>query len=384
MGIAAGDSAVRIPATSLYRDTHAFVTVERIDATDWRLSSGGKRYDVLTDAEGRMLSATLPDYGVTIERRIGFMPAAYPPWPAYAPPPDGAYRADSVRIAAPEGHSLAATLTVPKRAGPFAAAVLVTGISPHERNQGDPPFMPFRNLADALTRAGIAVLRVDDRGVGASSGDRASSTTFDEVNDVHTEIAWLRAHRDIDRRRILVMGLSEGGLIAPMVAATDSALAGIVTLAGPGVSGDEVARYQIVAAVMADSTIAPSARAAEIQKQLSDSLNARERSYMSIDPLAWARRVRCPALIVHGGSDLHVPPRSAERLAWAMRSNGNRDVTVRVFPGLSHTLLPDPLGLATGWAALPGFMTSPELLRAVADWATAHTAAAGSRAHAAR
>src|SRR6185369_3589612 len=136
MGIAAGDSAFRIPATSLYRDTHAFVTVERIDATDWRLSSGGKRYDVLTDAEGRMLSATLPDYGVTIERRIGFMPAAYPPWPAYAPPPDGAYRADSVRIAAPEGHSLAATLTVPKRAGPFAAAVLVTGISPHERNQG--------------------------------------------------------------------------------------------------------------------------------------------------------------------------------------------------------------------------------------------------------
>jgi dipeptidyl aminopeptidase/acylaminoacyl peptidase len=182
----------------------------------------------------------------------------------------------------------------------------------------------------------------------------------------------LRAQRVVDRRRVLLVGYSEGGLIAPMVAARDSAIAGIVTLAGPGVSGPEVARYQIEAAVVGDTSIAPSARAAEIEKQLADSLTAREKSYLGIDPFVFARRVRCPALILQGGSDRQVPLRSAERLAWAMRSGGNRDVSVRVFPGVSHSFLPDPIGLNSGWVGLPGFMTSPQVLQAITQWVGAH------------
>jgi dipeptidyl aminopeptidase/acylaminoacyl peptidase len=154
-----------------------------------------------------------------------------------------------------------------------------------------------------------------------------------------------------------------------MVAADDARIAGIVTLAGPGVPGPEVARYQIEAAVVGDSTIAPADREAEIQRQLADTLTIRERSYLGIDPLGYASRVRCPALILHGGSDKHVPPRSAERLAHAMRANGNADVSVRIFPNLSHSLLPDPGGLSDGWAGLPAFVTSPEVLRAITDWA---------------
>jgi uncharacterized protein len=361
-------ASVRIPATSLFRDSHDEVEVTRTDAVDWVVTCHGKRYLVLTDSLGSMLAATVPACGVTIERRDGFRPDEYPLWAPYAAPPDGAYRARDVSIRAPQGHVLAGTLTTPLGRGPFPAAVLITGLSPSERNGGSPPWMPLRDIADALTRRGIAVLRVDDRGVGASTGDHAPSTTFDEAADVRTEAEWLRGQPGIRRDRVALVGYSEGGLIAPMVAADDPAIAAIVTLAGPGVPGPEVARYQIEAAVMGDTTIAPADRERAIVHELSDTLTAREKSYLSIDPSAYARRVRCPALIVQGANDLHVPVRSAERLAWAMRQAGNRDVSVRIVPGVSHSLLPDPVGLNSGWVYLPAFLTSPEILSAAGDW----------------
>ncbi len=364
-----GRPTARIPAASMFTSTRGEVVVDRVDSTDWVVSYHNKRYDVVTDEAGNLLAASLPEYGVTIERRTDFPPGDYPLWPPYAAPPDSAYRAEEVRIAAPQGHVLAGTLTLPRRGGPHPAAVLITGLSPHERNNGSPPWMPLRDLADALTRAGIAVLRVDDRGVGQSTGDHAPSTTFDEAEDVRTEVAWLRARHGIDGRRIALVGYSEGGLIAPMVAASDSSIACIVTFAGPGVPGPEVARYQIEAAVVRDSTIAPAAREAEIRKQLAEPLTPREKSCLGIDPISYARRVRCPALILQGASDLHVPLRSAERLASAMREGGNRDVTVRLFPGVSHSLLPDPGGLSSDWAMLPAFLTSPSMLETMAAWA---------------
>src|SRR5207237_8653711 len=94
----------------------------------------------------------------------------------------------------------------------------------------------------------------------------------------------------------------------------------------------------------------------------------REPGVLSIDPLDDASKVHAPALIVHGGNDLHVPIRSAERLAYAMRSNGNSDVSVRIFPGLSHSLLPDPIGVNSGWVYLPAFQTSSEILDTMTAW----------------
>ncbi|HET7251813.1 MAG TPA: alpha/beta fold hydrolase [Gemmatimonadales bacterium] len=376
---ALGQPTVTVAGASLYHPGTVPIAVTRVDSTDWVLDVNRKHYLVLTDEDGHVLSASMPDYGVVIERRIGFTPAQYPAWAPNDAAPGAPYRAQSVRITEPQGHVLAGTLTVPDGAGPFPAAVLITGLSPSDRNGGSPPWMPLRDVADALSRRGIAVLRVDDRGIGESTGDHAPSTTFDEADDVRTELAWLRARRGIAAARIVLVGYSEGGLIAPMVASTDRALAGIVTMAGPGVGGWEVARYQIEAAVVRDTSIAPSRREAEIARQLADTLTAREKSYLGIDPLRYARRVRCPALIVQGAADLHVPVRSAERLAWAMREAGNRDVSVRLLPGVSHSFLPDPPGLDAGWVALPGFMTSPEALRAIAEWATAHTAVRRAR-----
>jgi hypothetical protein len=315
-----------------------------------------------------MLAATLPEFGVTIERRGDLPPEDYPLWPPNAAPPDGAYHARDVFVRAPQGHELAGTLTIPTGPGPFPAVVLITGLGPSNRNGGDPPWMPLRDLADTFTRAGVAVLRVDDRGVGASTGDHGPSTTFDEADDVATEVAWLRSRPGIDARRIALAGYSEGGLIAPMVAAKDPAIAAIVLLAGPGVPMMEVGRYQIEAAVTRDPSIAPADREKEIEEQLADEPTARMRTVLTIDPMEYARRVRTPALIIQGANDLHVPLRSLERLAQAMRAAGDRDVTVRVFPGVSHSFLPDPGGLSSGWAMLPAFRTSPEILRVASDW----------------
>ena len=195
------------------------------------------------------------------------------------------------------------------------AAVLITGLGPSERNGGQPPWMPLRDLADALTRAGIAVLRVDDRGVGKSTGNHAPSTTFDEADDVQTEVAWLRSRHGIDAKRIALVGYSEGGLIAPMVAAKDPLIAAIVTLAGPSTSGPDLARYQISQAVLHDALIPPSEREKEISKQLAEDMTPRERVFLTIDPIEFARRVHCPTLIIQGGSDLNVPLRSTERMS---------------------------------------------------------------------
>ncbi len=367
----------RVRTTSLYRDSPVDVLVQRIDATDWNVSFHNKTYRVLTDDRGCMLAATLPEYGIVIERRTNFFPAQYPLWPPYAAPPDGAYRASEAKIPTPQGLVLAGTLTRPRANGPAPGAVLITGLGPSERNGGSPPWMPLRDLADALTRAGVAVLRVDDRGIGASTGDHGPSTTYDEANDVEAEVAWLRSQPGIDPRRIVLVGYSEGGLIAAMIASKDPQIAAMVSLDGTGVPGTQLAREQVEQAVLHDPSIPAVDREKRVEKELAEPMTPRERVFLTIDPLAYAARVHCPALILQGGSDITVPVRSAEKLATAMRSNGNREVTVQIFPGVSHSLLPDPVGAMSGWLYLPAFQTSPPLLEVMTNWVTARLGMGG-------
>lgn len=367
----------KIPGASLYSDSRTELTVERVDPTDWVIGYQDKKYLVLTDDRGCMVSASMPDYGVVIERRTGFPESSYPGWPPYAAPPDHAYDAKAVSIRAPQGHVLAGTFTVPSHTGRIAAAVLITGLSPHERNNGDAPWMTFRDVADGLGRAGIAALRVDDRGIGQSTGDNSKLTSFDKADDVRAQVAWLRSQPGVDPARIMLVGYSEGGLIAPMVAAGDPAIAAVVTLAGPGVTGMDVARYQVQQPILRGPNMSDAEREKEFAKQLETALkdlSPHETSFLSIDPISYDRQVRCPALIIQGAADATVPLRSAERIASAMRAGGNLDVTVRVIPGVSHSLLPDPVGLSSGWAALPAFLTSPDILNELTRWSVARLA----------
>jgi dienelactone hydrolase len=363
-----------IPGASLYSNARAEISVERVDSTDWVVGYQDRKYLAHTDDQGRLWSATLPDYGVVIERRTGFLESQYPLWAPYAAPPDRAYAAQDVNIHAPQGHVLAGTFTVPPKAGTVAAAVLITGLSPHERNNGDAPWMTLRDVADALGRAGIAALRVDDRGIGKSTGDNTTFTSFDKADDVRTEVAWLRTQSGVDPKRIMLVGYSEGGMIAPMVAAADPSIAAVVTLAGPGVPGMDVARYQVQQPIMRDPNMSDADKDKEFAKQLQEALkdlSPHETSFLSIDPISYDRHVRCPALIIQGATDATVPLRSAERIASAMRAGGNVDVTVRIIPGVSHSLLPDPVGLSSGWAALPAFLTSQDILDELTGWSIA-------------
>ncbi|HTD36750.1 MAG TPA: alpha/beta fold hydrolase, partial [Candidatus Limnocylindrales bacterium] len=329
--------------------------VDRDFGPTWRVRVGVKRYTVVTDRDGCVASATMPDYAVAIERRSSFDARAYAPWPFFTAPADGAYTAEDVRIPAPAGHVLAGTLTLPAhRAARLPAAVMITGISPHDRDEGPGQLRPFRDVTDALTRAGIAVLRVDDRGVGASTGDRKSSTTLDEANDVQTEIGWLAQRPEIDPKRIAVVGHSEGGLISMIVASRDPRVAAAVMLAAPGFTGQQIFEYQTRIDVERDPNVPVWDREHRIHAILTEPDDSpRDQWFLRSDPIPYARGVRVPALLVQGGNDLHVPPASAVNLARAMEAGGNHDVTVSIIPGVSHTLLYDADGTARGWATLP-------------------------------
>ncbi len=113
---------------------------------------------------------------------------------------------------------LAGTLTVPEGDGPFPAALLISGSGAQDRNEEVFDHKPFLVLSDHLTRAGIAVLRVDDRGVGESTGSAIDATSEDFAGDALAGVNFLRTRDEIDKKKIGLIGHSEGGIIAPQVA----------------------------------------------------------------------------------------------------------------------------------------------------------------------
>src|SRR5262252_6974298 len=143
-----------------------------------------------------------------------------------------------------DGVRLAGALTFPRGKGPFPAVLLITGSGPQDRNESLFGHKPFLVLADYLTRQGIAVLRVDDRGVGGSTGSAPNSTTENFAADVMAGIEFLKTRKEIDPKQIGLIGHSEGGLIAPMVASQNGDVAFIVLMAGAGLTGEEILYLQ--------------------------------------------------------------------------------------------------------------------------------------------
>jgi len=140
----------------------------------------------------------------------------------------------------PAGIQLAGTLTVPEGPGPFPVLVTISGSGSQDRNSTFFEHKPFWVIADYLARLGIAVLRYDDRGVGGSTNSETEATTADLAGDVQAAVSFLMDHPDIDPNRIGLIGHSEGGIIAPMVATEIDEIAMIVLLAGPGVPGSKI------------------------------------------------------------------------------------------------------------------------------------------------
>jgi len=342
----------------------------------------GQLTRVELDSAGRPRGGSVPAQNVRFVRVAGDALARVALGaPNYDAPADAPYSAEHVRIPTPPGHELAATLTMPKSAtGRLPVVVTITGSGPQDRDEwiGINGYRPFRQIADTLGRRGIAVLRFDDRGTGASTGNFASATSADFADDVRAIVAWLRARPDIDANRVFLLGHSEGGLIAPLVAATDPRLAGIVLLAGPSRNGRDIIYYQQRYAIDHDTTFkSEQARdsAALVARARFDSMSKSSAwlgFFVDYDPLATAARVKTPTLVLQGANDRQVTAEQAEELGRAIRRGGNRDVTVRVFPGLNHLFLPDTSGNPANYARLGTGRVSPEVLGAIADWIAAH------------
>ncbi len=316
------------------------------------------------------------------------------------------------------GIELAGTLTLPEGAGPFPGAVLVSGSGPQDRDETLLGHKPFLVLADHLTREGIAVLRFDDRGVGASGGDFASATSEDFTADALAALSFLRARPEVASDRVGIVGHSEGGLIAPMAANRSADVAFVVMLAGPGVTGIEIleaqgrlinrsmgtppeivelnARIQrgladVVAAEPDPETaeeemrrvlereiagLSPELRAAAGERLGDETIRATIaqfnspwfRFFLRHDPRPELERVGAPVLSLIGEKDLQVPPGlNGPEIEAALSRGGNPDATVRTLPGLNHLFQEADTGAPAEYARIEETM-SPALLEAVTVW----------------
>jgi dienelactone hydrolase len=296
----------------------------------------------------------------------------------YSAPAGAEYTAVDVAVPTPMGHTLAGTLTLPRdAAGRVPAVVLITGSGGQDRDSHTPlipDYRFFRQIADSLSRRGIAVLRMDDRGVGGSGGMAPDVTTAHFADDIRAGVEWLRARADIDPARIALAGHSEGGIIAPMLAAGDGRIAAIALLAAPSWSGRRISDMQVRDAMvrqgLSGAALDSAQAAAIVQREAVAGSMPWIRWFLDHDPLPVARRVRVPVLVLAGGTDMQVSAEQADELGAAMRDAGNRDVTVRVFPGLNHLFLPDAAGTADPalYAALPDKRVPGEVLGVLADW----------------
>jgi dienelactone hydrolase len=373
-----GRDSTRVAMFPIGASTSAVpVTVHWVGADSAVLRFGAAEVHARVDALGRIVGAAIPAQRVAIERTARPVQAVRPD---YSAPAGAPYTAEEVRVPTPGGWTLAGTLTLPAaRAGRIPAVVTITGSGLEDRDEAIPivpGYRIFRQVADTLGRRGIAVLRLDDRGYGASGGDPTAATSQDFANDVRAAVAYLRARPEIDPDRIALVGHSEGGLIGPMVAVSDPRIRALVAIAGPAWTGRKVIDYQLRYGVEQDTTV-PRAKRDSVLRAVharADSMLMRTawfRYFLDYDPLPTARRVRQPVLVLQGANDRQVTAEQANELAAAIRAGGNRDVTVRVFPGLDHLMVPDPTGNPARYPTLPSGRVSPDVLGALADWLSA-------------
>jgi len=341
------------------------------------MTGGDMRF--VMDRAGRIRGGRIPAQNLVIERSDAGGPGALAvEKPDYSAPANAPYSAIDVTVPTPMGHTLAGTLTLPKGAAPNArvpAVVTITGSGAQDRDEAIPivkGYRLFREIADSLSRIGIAVLRMDDRGYGGSGGDVGRATSADFAEDIRAGLAYLRSRPEIDGTRLGLVGHSEGGIIAPMVAAKESDLRGIVLLAGTAYAGDRILRFQLRNNFSNDTSRSVAQRDSMIAgiPAMIDSLKQMPWMdyFLTYDPLTTARRVKTPVLILQGATDQQVTADQAPELERAFKQAGNPDVTARVFPNLNHLFVYDPNGFPGGYTRLPSSKVDSEVIGALADW----------------
>jgi hypothetical protein len=324
------------------------------------------------------------------------------------------------------GITLAGTLTLPEGDGPFPALILLSGSGQQDRDESlslAPGYRPLREIADTLTRQGIAALRYDDRGVGGSSaGDLAAVTSVDFADDAEAALRFLQGRTDIDTQQIGFLGHSEGGILAPMVAARNPDVAFVISMAGSAVDGYNVVLKQVERLALARGENPASAAAAVAQQaaildlvksqdwtaleaamnQLAQTqiaaLTEEQKAamgdvdsvvqgqlaaqmqglrspwyqfFLSHDPAQDWAQVSAPVLGIFGGNDTQVDAeQNSTALQAALERTGNTDVTIQILPTANHLFQDAATGGVDEYAALPPQLM-PEFLEAISQWLVA-------------
>jgi dienelactone hydrolase len=306
----------------------------------------------------------------------------------YSAPATAPFSAEEVSIPV-SSYALAGTLLLPKSGKrPFTAVVMITGSGLQTRDSRIPmpgleQYAPFRQIAERLASNGVAVLRVDDRGIGGSTGRETleNATTTSLAEDTRAQIAWLRTRADIDGARIIVVGHSEGASIASMIGASDPKLLAVVMMAGPGKRGGDISIEQQEDMLRSDTTMTDAMKAT-LRQQQKDAVKtvlaggdlpgqkfpAWGREYFAYDPLPTIRKVKQPLLILQGERDRQIDQSHATLLLDAARSAGNSRVTMKIFPTLNHLFLPSKTGSASEYSHLETNVVPGYVLDTIASW----------------
>jgi pimeloyl-ACP methyl ester carboxylesterase len=318
--------------------------------------------------------------------------------------------AEDVRFAggAPD-IELAGTLERPAfvaREQPVPAVVLIHGSGPNDRDETMYGHKPFRQLSALLVSAGYAVLRYDKRGVGESGGTLAGATVVDFAADAEAAFDWLRRRADIDGHRVGLLGHSEGGVVAPMIAVRRPEVAWLVLLAPPSVNGREISSFQNIQGAIDRGASEVDAEAASAEacglfdilqadhdpetrdllltaalqrigarRRYSDAfIDAQRRSLTSpwfthilrYDPAKALRRLRTPTLVLYAALDHQVAPSLNEGPAReALKDHPSADI--RVLPGVNHLFLDSHWGAVAEYARLRGGL-APVLGDTLGTW----------------
>lgn len=332
------------------------------------------------------------------------------------PKPPFPYTSEDVQFMNEKGNfMLAGTLTIPEGEGPFPAAVLVTGSGSQNRNEEIMGHKPFLVIADHLSRNGIAVLRYDDRGVGGSKGNPLNATSADFATDAEAALKYLQTRDEIIPSSTGIIGHSEGGLIAPIVATWNPETAFIVSLAGMGVTGERITEMQSrmiseangmddaeiekniktnhrLLAVLKKETDNQKAEDKMIalyrkilikentpEKEIEEAVNALKQStpqasytwfryYLTTEPALFWRKVRCPVLALNGEKDLQVhADENLTAIRKALEKGGNKDVTTIKLPDLNHLFQHSKTGSVNEYGEIEETF-SPEVLGIMTDW----------------
>ncbi len=295
---------------------------------------------------------------------------------------------EAVRVPA-NGFSLAGTLSKPTGTTPkMPAVILVGGSGPTDRDENAFGIPIFGQLANTLADGGFLVLRYDKRGVGQSGGRPESATLADYADDLRAAVKFMTDRKDVDRKRVAVLGHSEGGAVAMMSAARDKRIRALVLVAAMGTTGAELNMAQVSHALSRSNRTDEEKQATlDLQKRIQAAVVSGQgwdtippglrrqadvpwfNSFLAFDPARPMNDIRQPLLIIQGELDRQVAPINADRLG-ALAKARTRQSVVEVIkvPGVNHLLVPATTGEVDEYGTLPDRTVSPVLSSAVVEW----------------